>query len=485
MTAWIDNERIWHVTGLAGWLTLNLVTSLHAVLYKRDSRATLLWVAFIWMSPGLGALAYGLVGINRIRRRAATERSTIERYVSRPPAGFCPLEPVARDLPPEAGHLEPLARLGEELTGRRLLPGNAIRPLVNGDVAYPQMLAAIRQATRSISLASYIFDNDPTGREFAAALGAAVRRGVTVRVLVDDAGARYSVPSILGRLRREGVRVARFMPRFILLRLAALNLRSHRKILVVDGVVGFTGGMNIRHGNRLLARPRYPVQDVHFRVEGPVVAHLQEAFVDDWAFCTGERLRGDAWFPELGNAGELLARGITDGPDEDLDRLGLTLNGAINAARHSIRLATPYFLPDATMVAALNTAALRGVTVEVLLPSRSNLPFVQWASMAHWWQVLQWGCEIWLTAPPFDHTKILLVDGCWALIGSSNIDPRSLRLNFEFNVEVYGRGLAAGLDAILDARKAGARRTSLAEMNRRPLPARLRDGIARLATPFL
>lgn len=485
MGAWLENERLWHLAGLVGWLTFNLATSVHAVLYKRDSRATLLWVAFIWMSPGIGAIAYGLLGVNRIRRRAATERSTLERYVSVPAVTFCPLEKLAHHLPAEAVHLEPLARLVEEVSDRRLLPGNAIRALRNGDEAYPEMLAAIREARRSISLGTYIFDNDPTGREFVAALGDAVDRGVAVRVLVDDAGARYSFPSILRRLRREGVRVARFLPRFVLLRLAALNLRSHRKILVADGSLGFTGGINIRHGNRLLAEPRHPVQDVHFRVEGPVVAHLQEAFVDDWAFCTGERLRGDAWFPALGPAGDLLARGITDGPDEDLDRLALTLNGAVNAARRSIRLATPYFLPDATMVSALNTAALRGVMVEILLPSRSNLPFVQWASIAHWWQVLKWGCEIWLTPPPFDHTKILVIDGCWALIGSSNLDPRSLRLNFEFNVEVYGRTFAAELDAILDGKKRAAHRVSLDELNRRPFPVRLRDGVARLATPFL
>lgn len=475
----------WQFVGAAALVVLDVAASGHAILNKRDPRSTLLWVAFIWLSPLVGACSYLMLGVNRIRRQAVSHRGNLEHYVSSPAVAHCPPHQLGQVHGDSVAHLEPLACLVGRLTERPLLPGNRLTPLVNGDTAYPAMLEAIEQARETISLATYIFDNDPTGREFVAALGRAVRRGVEVRVLVDDAGARYSFPSIFSALRRARVRVARFMPRFILLRLAALNLRSHRKILVVDGRLGFTGGMNLRHGNRLEACPPHPVRDLHFRVEGPVVAQLQEAFVDDWRWCTGESLRGEAWFPALEPAGDVLARGITDGPDEDLDRVILTLNGAFAAARRSIRLATPYFLPDTTMISALNTAALRGVEVEILLPEVSNLPFVQWASRAHWWQVLLWGCRIRLTPPPFDHTKLAVVDGCWAFIGSSNLDPRSFRLNFEFNVETYSTTFAAELEAILDEKSAGAREITLATVNARPLPTRLLDGLARLASPLL
>ncbi len=474
--------HVWHLVATAALVALDVATSVHAILRKRDPRAATLWVAFIWLSPVIGGFAYIVLGVNRIRRDPALHR---KHEIPELKWDYCQARAVRRLLPEGAAHLEPLACLGGRLVERPLLPGNHITPLVNGDEAYPAMLAAIEEARRTVSLSSYIFDYDATGREFAGALERAVRRGVTVRVLVDDAGARYSFPSILSRLRRSNVPVARFMPRFILLRLAALNLRSHRKILVTDGRVGFTGGMNIRHGNRLRAHPPHPVQDVHFRIEGPVVAQLQQAFVDDWAWCTGERLAGEAWFPALEEKGDVLARGITDGPDEDLERIILTLNGAFSAARHSIRLATPYFLPDATMVSALNTAALRGVAVEILLPAENNLPFVHWASEAHWWQILLWGCRLWLTPPPFDHSKLAVVDGCWSFVGSSNLDPRSLRLNFEFNVEAYSRPLAAGLEAIMDRKRAGAREVTLKDVNALSLPVRLRDGLARLATPFL
>ena len=216
-----------------------------------------------------------------------------------------------------------------------------------------------------------------------------------------------------------------------------------------------------------------------------MVAHLQEAFVDDWLFVTGEPLRGDTWFPPLAADGPVVARGVADGPDEDFEKLRWTILGALAAAKRSVRIATPYFLPDSTIVTALNLAAMRGVRVDILLPARSNLPFVQWASTAQWWQVLEHGCRLWLSPPPFDHSKLFLVDDTWCLVGSTNWDPRSLRLNFEFNVECYDPTLFRILADWFDAQLAQARQTTLAEVDARSLPVRLRDGIARLLTPFL
>ena len=243
--------------------------------------------------------------------------------------------------------------------------------------------------------------------------------------------------------------------------------------------------MNLRVGHWLEKKPPSPVQDLQFRIEGPVVAQLQEVFADDWLFTTGESLRGDKWFPPLELAGPVIARGIADGPDEDLDKLRWTILGALAAARESIRIATPYFLPDPGLISALNVAALRGVEVDLLLPARNNLPFVQWASQAQWWQILEHGCRLWLTRPPFDHSKLLVVDDCWSLVGSANWDPRSLRLNFEFNVECYDAELAGKLAGLFDARRRQARRMTLEEIDSRSLPVRLRDGVARLLTPFL
>jgi cardiolipin synthase len=253
----------------------------------------------------------------------------------------------------------------------------------------------------------------------------------------------------------------------------------------VDGQTAFTGGMNIRQGNVLADHPSHPVQDLHFRVTGPVVTGLQEAFANDWAFATGEILDGPLWFPDQPEAGEVIARVITDGPDADFEKARWTLLAALAEAQTSIQILTPYFLPDNTLITALNLAALRGVRVDILLPAKNNLPFVHWASSSLWWQVLERGCHLWLTPPPFDHSKLMIVDGHWVLLGSANWDARSLRLNFEMNVEAYGRAFAARLGMVLARKMAGAREVTLAEMDARPVLIKLRDSSARLFSPYL
>jgi cardiolipin synthase len=473
----------WAVAGAS--VLLAILGSAHALLHKRDPRAATLWVGFIWFVPVFGTVLYLILGVNRIKRRAILLRGHLERFRAPPRVDECPADDLIRHLPAASRHLTSLARATATVLDRPLLPGNRVQLLVNGDAAYPAMLDAIAAARQSVTLATYIFDRDEAGLAFARVLGEAGRRGVEVRVLIDATGTRYSWPSILGALHREGIPHARFLRTFPLRRLLEMNLRNHRKLLVVDGRLGFTGGLNIRAGHWLARQPRHPVRDLHFRVEGPVVAHLQEVFADDWFFTTGEALRGETWFPPLEACGPVIARGIADGPDEDFEKLRWTILGALAAARHSVRIATPYFLPEPTIIAALNLAAMRGVAVDILLPARSNLPFVQWASTAHWWQVLERGCRIWLSPPPFDHSKLFLVDDSWALVGSTNWDPRSLRLNFEFNLECYDAALAQTLAAWFDEQRRQARETTLAEVDSRSLPVRLRDGAARLLTPFL
>jgi cardiolipin synthase A/B len=472
---------------LAGALIASsaIAASLHAIFHKRQVGTAVAWVGLIWLSPLVGATLYLFLGINRIHRRASTLRAESAHY-----RGTEAIPPVTGDellryLGPRHEHLLGIARLSERVTVRPLLAGNRLEPLRDGDEAYPAMLAAIEEAAESISLATYIFDNDRAGRAFLEALGRAAARGVEVRVLIDAVGARYSFPSMVHSLRRAGIRTARFLPAKIHWRMPYFNLRNHRKLLIVDGRIGFTGGINIREGHWLTLQPSHPVRDLHFRIDGPVVAELQEVFAEDWTFSTGEFLEGDTWFPDLEHSGGSVARGISDGPDIDFEVLPSILIGAIGAARDSVRVMTPYFIPDANLTTALTLAALRGVSVEIVLPEKSNLALVQWASMAHWAPLLEKGCRIFLSPPPFDHTKLMVVDGVWTLLGSANWDPRSLMLNFEFNVECYDPGLGARMDHWLRERVAGARETSLDQLRGRPFPARLRDGLARLLSPYL
>ena len=476
---WLDTlSQFWPHLAAGFDLLAVLLASSHVLLHKRDVRAATLWLATIWFIPLLGPILYLALGVNRVRRRAIT--LGVHGTFQRPSP-----ENLGEPNPAAAEHLKMLASVVNRLVTQPLVSGNRIQPLVNGDAAFPEMLAAIASAQKSISLATYIFDNDKSGKQFAEALGRAVERGVQVRVLIDAAGVRYSWPPITHKLKHRGVNVARFLPSLAPWRVATINLRNHRKSLVVDGRLAFTGGINIRHGNVLRDAPKSPVQDLHFRVEGPVVTQLQEAFANDWTFTTGEVLDGLIWFPELPESGGLVARVITDGPDADFEKLRWTLLAALAEAQTSVQILTPYFLPDPALVTALNLAALRGVQVDIVLPARSNLPFVHWASRAMWWQVLERGCRVWLTPPPFDHSKLMIVDGHWVLLGSANWDARSLRLNFELNVECYGRECAQEMQMVIAKKLAGAREVTLAEVDGRSYPVRLRDAAARLFSPYL
>ncbi len=477
--------NLWPLFVAGATLLLAIIASVHAILTKRETSAAVGWVGVIWLAPLIGTVLYLILGINRISRRATLRRSDIPPFHASEQLAPCTLETLSESLPPEKRHLVSLARLVNNLTSRPLLSGNHFTPLLRGDSAYPRMLEAIEQAEASVSLSTYIFANDSTGREFVDVLARAVERKVEVRVIVDAVGARYSFPTILQRMHRSGINVARFMPSIVPWQMAYLNLRSHRKILVVDGRTGFTGGMNIAKGNRLDADPSHPIQDLHFQVEGPVVSELQETFAEDWAFSRGEVLNGEHWFPKIEPKGNVIARGITDGPDESFDRLRLTLHGALATAQSSVRVITPYFLPDNSLISAMNTAAMRGVEVDILIPDRNNLRFVDWACTAQVAQLIRWGCRVWRTPPPFEHTKMMVVDEFWALVGSANWDPRSLMLNFEFNVECYDRELAAQLTAIFDETRDRSRRLTLDEVEARPLPFKIRDGVARLLSPYL
>jgi cardiolipin synthase len=467
-----------HVLGAAVFI-ISVAASAHVILHKRNTRSAIGWVGLIWFVPVFGTVLYVLLGINRIRRKARTLRAE-------PPLEALPARATDADIMetiPRKFHT--FTQLADTIVKRPLVSGNEITPLVNGDRAYPAMIEAIDGARHSVNLCTYIFDNDRAGRMFIDALSRAVERNVQVRVMIDDVGARYSIPAVTKLLREAGVRTARFLPTMSPLRLPFLNLRNHRKILVVDGRIGFTGGMNIREGMLLEEGPRRPTQDMHFRIDGPAVAQLQEVFVEDWAFCTGEALAGQEWFPTLEPAGGSVARGIPDGPDEEFGKLHWIVNGALAAARRSVRVLTPYFTPDASLIKNLNLTALRGVEVDIVLPEANNLPFMKWASMHLLRQLLEQGCRVWFSPPPFEHSKLMVVDNTWSLVGSANWDSRSFRLNFEFGMECYDQKFASALGGEIENRMADGRRVMLEEVNSRPLLIKLRDGATCLLSPFL
>ncbi|MEM7137137.1 MAG: cardiolipin synthase [Myxococcota bacterium] len=482
---WEQLQALSPSVGVALTILVALLASGHVILNKRDTRAATAWVGVIWLAPVFGAALYLFFGINRIQRRAKELKSGVARYGV--PLEQAPRSPadLDRELGSERARMVELARVVSNVTERPLVVGNDFEMLVDGDRAYPVMIEAIHRAERTISLASYIFEAKGIGAEFVEALASACDRGVDVRVLVDDVGTHYGWPRIHHVLAKRGVPVARFLPALLPRSVTYFNLRNHRKIMVVDGRLGFTGGMNIRQGCVLASAPEAATRDVHFRVRGPVVTQLQEVFAEDWSFATGEKLEGADWFPELEPCGDTLSRGIADGPDANIDALSWVFLGAIGAARKSIQLMSPYFLPDRSLVKALRLAAKRGVEVDVIVPEVGNLPIVRWAMWGYYHLVIQDGVRLWLTPPPFDHSKLFVVDQYWSSIGSTNWDPRSLRLNFEFNLECYDERLGAELAVQFEHRRRTARLLTLDELDRRRVWRKLRDGTARLLQPYL
>jgi cardiolipin synthase A/B len=347
---------------LAIGFVLAVGVTIDILLRKREVASAIGWIGLVWFAPILGAIGYLLFGVNRIKRRARRLRP----QDSADSPSFAPRSPQSD------GDLEALKHGIGRITARPLVAGTIIQAYQNGDAAYPPMLASIMTAKVSVALSSYIFQDDVWGRRFIDALAEANRRGVTVRVLIDGIGGGWLRSRAYRQLRAKDVTVARFMHSWLPWRMPFINLRSHKKILVVDGLVGFTGGMNIADENVMATQPKWPVQDLHFRIEGPVVAQLTGAFAEDWAFVTEEDLADNGRSLEVALDGGSLARVIDSGPDEDLEKVEFAILQAVSCARTSIAVMTPYFLPDERLITALSLAAMRGVVVDLVIPEKGN-----------------------------------------------------------------------------------------------------------------
>lgn len=455
---------------LAGTVTIDVL------LKKSEVRTALGWMALAWLSPIIGAAFYYLFGINRVTRRALKMGRGADKGNPGADLAGCPAV---------AEHMMLLTEAGKRITGANLAPGNSLQILRGGDETYPRMLEAIRNARHSVAISSYIFRYDAAGRQFAEALIAAHQRGVVVRVLLDGVGVGYFAPGILYALRGGGVRVAQFLHTWMPWRMPFLNMRNHRKLLIADGCIGFVGGINIGIENCPSLWQQRRVQDVHFRVEGPIVRVMMESFARDWGFTTDELLEQDIWWPALEPRGQVFARGLSSGPDADLYKIEMILGAALALARKRVRIVTPYFLPDPRLQFAIAQAGLRGVAVEIVLPAVSDQRIMQWAMRGHLRFFRHVRARFFSSPPPFDHTKLCTVDGEWSLIGSSNWDARSFRLNFEFDLECVDRDFTAQLDAMIDAKIAAATVLTPEMLAAEPLWKRLRNAAARLFMPYL
>lgn len=453
------------------YIGIAVTAAAHVLLHKRNSRAAFGWLGLILTFPFAGAVLYALFGINRVKRKAQQllTDSDSDTPRSRPRAA------AAREAAIE--------HAGFNVTGGAPRPDISVEALFNGEQAFPRMLDAIDFAQREVLLSTYIFDNDETGMRFLDRLEAAQARGCRVCILVDDVGSRYSFPTIIRELKKRKLAHRRFMPLRLIPPSFSINLRTHRKTLIIDRCVTFAGGMNI--GDRQLVDGPSPhrASDLHFRFGGALTHDFVELFDADWVFSKGEPL--DKWHAETFDSGDAECRLISDGPDENLDAMTLVIMGTVSCARRRVWIMTPYFLPERQMLGCLQAAALSGVDVRVMIPAENNWPIVQWALQHNMAELLNAGVRIFQRAPPFAHSKCLLIDDRYALVGSTNLDPRSLRLNFELGVEIFSerfnRGLAAHFEQVLPE----CSEFTHQRLDSRSLPARLRDGASALFSPYL
>ncbi len=359
-------------------------------------------------------------------------------------------------------------RVVSAMLGPSLLPGNRSEALVNGERIFPAMLKAIREARRTITFEMYIFAGGEVGEAFTAAFEERARAGVKIHFLYDALGSSKIDKKYLERLEKAGVEIAKYNPLRIYT-LAQMNNRTHRKLMVVDGRVGFTGGAGVQDEWAGDAQDPRHWRDTHFRTEGPAVAQMQAAFMENWVETTGRVLHGEAYFPRLGAAGKELAQVVVASPGGGGESMQLLYLLSIAAAAKTIQLANAYFVPDNVEADTLAAAAKRGVKVQIIVPGPIiDNKNVRRASRASWGDMLRAGVEIYEYQPTMYHVKSMVVDGLWTSVGSTNFDSRSFSTNDEANLNVYDAGFAADQEAIFARDLKQSRRVTLEEWQNRP-----------------
>jgi cardiolipin synthase len=478
-----------------GHLILGVALTLDVVLTKHRPVSAVLWLAIVWVVPYGGALAYMTFGIDRVRR-GASDRETAKAIVARRAALHATFERMTIDyvhLDFTEPHKYPAQHIFRA-TDAAVRPylvyrGNRVRLLVDGDEFYPALLEEISRARSSVHLQTFIIGHDRISRELVDLLADRRRDGVECRVLYDRFGSMYAhLSGFFRAARAAGVEVRSISQANPLKGRFQINLRNHRKIAVIDGSVGFVGGVNIHDGNLSKYSRGQPIRDYHARLEGPAVTDLQFQFVEDWYFASRqppEKLLELKYFPELEAVGDALVEVAPGGPELKGHGLADAFFGAIVAAERSLTIVTPYFVPDEPIVQALRYAAMRGVSVRLVLPKKSNHWYTGFAARALYTPLLKSGVRIFERKPPFIHAKAMIVDGVYAMIGSANLDYRSLHLNFETNLEVADIDFVEDLTERVEE-EIGQSEEVLAESHQsRPLPRRLAENFCYLFQPML
>lgn len=491
ITYWVVVSTIIHILAF-------IAVTLHALRRRRNASATILWIFVTWSVPLFGPLLYLSFGVDRVpmKGRAARtanrlmekQRSQLHKKQSMASLGHLDFQTKTEELSSDL--TRKLNRSFDVLNPEHpLLAENRIEPLLCGDQTYPLMLQAINNAKHHIHLQSFIIHRDDTGRLFLEALKKKAESGVKVRLLFDTFGSTHAY---LGGLFRKYSTLPNFeihgwTQANPLKRQFQINLRNHRKNLVIDGKTAFFGGVNIS-GDNLTTENQKAIRDYHFRVEGPLVHELQYAFLLDWYFMTRnpiESLLKASHFPAAKSAGTAYARILNSGPSAPPELAGEAYFNAIVSAEKQIRIVTPYFVPTIDILKALRSAARRGVDVSIVVPEKNNHYYAGMASKALFEELLNSGVRIFLRQPPFIHAKAMIIDDCVALVGTANLDVRSLELNYETMVLFEDQEAVSALKQMILEDISLSTELNLNQWLKRPSSQKLAENLCALMTPVL
>ena len=491
-------DVIWLLIGWIFHICTFILVVVDCLKFRREATSAILWMFIAWSFPIIGPLMYLYLGVDRVPKKGLMKEQTDrEMLQSR--------KSIERDMPEraywqsvhEAARHQPENPFAQELNramnsilpDHPLLGGNTIEPLLCGDEYYPVLFDAIRNAKHHIHIQSFIIGNDSIGSSLMALLKTKSEEGVEVRLLYDRFGSTHAV---LGGLFRR----YRGLPNFQICgwtqanpfkRQFQINLRNHRKICVIDGTVAFCGGLNVAQNN-VTQNQQPPIRDYHFMIKGAMVLELQYTFMRDWYFMTHEspvHLFEEVFYPHVTMDGSAMMRLLNSGPTGEMGAISDALFMSIVDARKQILAVTPYFVPSMDILHAFRAAALRGVDTHLIVPRRNNHIYSGLASRALYTELLDAGVRIFEREPPFMHAKAVVIDDLYALVGTANIDVRSLRLSYETNMAVYDDGFVNRMKEIILEDQDRSTEVNLQAWRRRPIQKRMLENFASLLTPVL
>ncbi len=463
----------------------SVATMVIAITRTKGVTATLAWIFAIMALPILGATLYFLIANPSIKRTTRKKRQAAEEVRGAIANQLGDRPSALRSAQLNASECS-IVRLSEALTENVATEGNHVDLLARDEDAFQRIETALRSATRSIWAEYYIIRSDETGMRFLDLLIERAKQGIEVRLLYDAVGSIGLDARRLREIRKAGGRAEGFLPLNPLRRRWAFHLRNHRKLIVVDGEVGFTGGMNMgdEYSGRARRRGRAHFRDTHLSLRGPAVEALAQTFAEDWNFATDETLAPPIRPQPIPGATSVVAV-VSSGPDQEYNAAAFIYFSGIAAAQERCYVTSPYFIPDEPTLLALVSAAKRGVDVRLLLPARSDVMLIGPAGRSYYPWLVEAGVRIFEYQPSMLHAKTMMVDGRWGMVGSANVDVRSFRLNFELGAIMFDRAFAARLESRFLADLEQSREVSRAEVDARTFATRFGCGLARLLSPLL